>query len=126
MKLKALTPILLVTDVNKSVAFYQKYLDFEVLANVPEEGEWDFAMIQSGAVSIMIQSIKGAENTFDNQTVSSTTILYIDVENIDELYARFNGNVPILHEMKETFYGTREFSIKDIDGYVVSFAEDKK
>jgi uncharacterized glyoxalase superfamily protein PhnB len=126
MKLKALTPILFVTNVNESVIFYQKYLDFEVVANVPEAGEWDFALLQSGGISIMIQAIKSAAELFDNQVVGSSTILYIDVENIAELYARMKGNVPIVQEMKETFYGTREFSVKDSDGYIVSFAEDQK
>lgn len=125
MKLKALTPILWVANVNASAAFYQKYLDFEVVANVPEEGEWDFALIQSGAVSIMLQSTKNEAHKAKNQEVSDAIMLYIDVENISDLYEKMKADMPILQEMRETFYGTKEFSVTDSDGYVLSFAEDQ-
>ena len=44
---------------------------------------------------------------------------------IQEIYQKAkSGKVEIAVEMHKTFYGTNEFTIKDCDGYLVSFAED--
>ena len=39
------------------------------------------------------------------------------------LYGQVQNRVTILHEMTTTFYGTREFTIQDCNGYVLTFAQ---
>ena len=51
--LKKLTPNLMVEDVNETVTFYQDVLGFALLASVPEEGQFNWAMMQHDAVEIM-------------------------------------------------------------------------
>ena len=54
-KLNKLTPNLMVEDVNQTIQFYRDVLAFEVLATVPEEGTFAWAMLKRDNVEIMFQ-----------------------------------------------------------------------
>ena len=43
-----------------------------------------------------------------------------------DLYKELQDKVEIIADLEDTFYGTIEFSIIDLNGYVVTFAEDKE
>ncbi len=129
MKFKALTPNLIVESVNTSLDFYQNTLGFSKIVSVPEEGEYAFAIIKAGDISIMLQSKESyhEENpVFGNTPIGGTFVLFIDIDGVDELYAKIKNDVEIIVDMHTTFYGTSEFAIKDINGYIITFAEDKK
>jgi hypothetical protein len=125
---KALSPNLLVEDVEKSIEFYQM-LGFEKLAQVPENGKPQWAMVKGGEVTIMLQDKKSAQ--FDlpfrfTQGQNAGAFLYIDVENLEELRQKLDGKAIILKEIFSTFYGTHEFIISDPDHFVLIFAQDVK
>lgn len=129
MKFKALTPNLIVDDVNAAMAYYENVLGFNKVASVPEEGTLDFAIVKSGDVSLMLQSKESynQENlVFKEMPVGGTFVLYIDVEGIEKLYHQLKDKTNLIVDMHATFYGTNEFSIKDVNGYVLTFSEDKK
>ena len=44
--LKKMTPNLMVEDVNSTLAFYKDVLNFELLATVPETGQFNWAMMR--------------------------------------------------------------------------------
>lgn len=124
--LKKLTPNLMVEDVNRSLAFYQDVLGFETLATVPEEGQFQWAMMKRGNVEIMFQaqaSLSGEIPLFEGATIGASLTLYIEVDGIADLYATVQGKAPIAQEMHETFYHAKEFAIQDCNGYVLAFAE---
>ena len=124
--LKKLTPNLMVEDVNETVTFYQDVLGFALLASVPEEGQFNWAMMQHDAVEIMFQSRASLTEDvplFKDKAIGGSLTLYIDVEDIKGLYGQVQNRVAILHEMSTTFYGTREFTIQDCNGYVLTFAQ---
>ena len=130
MNFKALTPNLIVDDVNKTVKFYQETLGFETIMTVPDSGAFDFAMLKLDNVTIMFQSMKGfieALPDYKDQKVGGTLFLYIDVENLDKVYDKAKiANTEIVVDINTTFYGTREFTMKDCDGYLLIFAEELK
>ena len=124
--LKKLTPNLMVEDVNETVTFYQDVLGFALLASVPEEGQFNWAMMQHDAVEIMFQSRASLTEDvplFKDKAIGGSLTLYIDVEDIKGLYGQVQNRVTILHEMTTTSYGTREFTIQDCNGYVLTFAQ---
>jgi len=126
MVLKKLTPNLMVEDVNETVTFYQDVLGFALLASVPEEGQFNWAMMQHDAVEIMFQSRASLTKDvplFKDKAIGGSLTLYIDVEDIKGLYGQVQNRVTILHEMTTTFYGMREFTIQDCNGYVLTFAQ---
>ena len=51
---------------------------------------------------------------------------YVWVHDADTLFAEFKANgVQIVYGPEDrTFYGNREFAIRDLDGYVIAFAHD--
>ena len=109
--LKKLTPNLMVEDVNETVTFYQDVLGFALLASVPEEGQFNWAMMQHDTVEIMFQSRASLTEDvplFKDKAIGGSLTLYIDVEDIKGLYGQVQNRVTILHEMTTTFYGMRE------------------
>ena len=78
------------------------------------------------AVEMMFQSrasLTGEVPIFQGKEIGGSLTLYIDVEDTKELYAQAQNRVTILHEMTTTFYGTREFTIRDCNGYILTFAQ---
>jgi len=130
MNLKSLTPNLIVEDVNKTANYYQRTLGFEIILTVPDSGVFDFAMLKLDNVTIMFQSMKGyieALPEYKDQKAGGTLFLYIEVEDLDKIYDKVKiENAEIVVDINTTFYGTREFTMRDCDGYLLIFAEEVK
>ena len=56
----------------------------------------------------------------------ASVLFYIDVEDIDKVYEKINNRVEITKDIETTWYGMREFYIKDCNGYILGFGENKK
>ena len=126
MELKKLTPNLMVENVNETIEYYRDVLGFELVMTVPEEGEFDWAMMSCGGVELMFQSrgSLGAEYPpFAELEIGGSLGFYIEVAGIDELYAGLVERAEVVTEPHTTFYGMREFTIRDCNGYVLTFAE---
>ena len=124
--LKKMTPNLMVEDVNNTIAFYKDILSFELLATVPETGQFNWAMLRRDNVEIMFQARASITEEFPvlkDRVIGGSLTFYIEVEDIQALYTRLQDHVTIVQEMHTTFYGTREFAILDCNGFVLSFAE---
>jgi lactoylglutathione lyase len=126
--LKRITTNLMVEDVAKTIRFYEDVLGFQTLTTVPgtDEGELGFAIVRRDAVELMFQSRKSLSENVPALTgapIGASQTLFIDVENIDNLYRQLQGKVTIVVDMHTTFYSTKEFYFRDINGYILSFAE---
>jgi lactoylglutathione lyase len=130
MNLKTLIPNLIVEDVNRTTEYYQRTFGFEIVMTVPDSGAFEFAMLKLDNVTIMFQSMKGfieALPEYKDQKVGGTLFLYFDVENLDKIYNKAKiANADIVVDINTTFYGTREFTMKDCDGYLLIFAEEQE
>jgi uncharacterized glyoxalase superfamily protein PhnB len=133
--MKSMIVNLAVNDIVSTIKYYQENFDFELQMLVDEsktifdteikkELNYIWAMIKKDGVSIMLQSIESLKEDvgvfFDN--IGSSLTLYIEVENVDELYLRIKDKVSIYKEIDTTWYGQREFYIKDVNGYILVFA----
>jgi lactoylglutathione lyase len=124
--LKKLTPNFMVEDVRKTIEFYQEVLAFSVITTVDNEDEIGFAIMQREQVELMFQSRKSlSENVpaLSGSAIGASQTLYIEVSGIEDLYKALRDKVEIVVDMHSTFYGTREFYFKDINGYILSFSE---
>lgn len=124
--LKKLTPNLMVEDVQRTLAFYQQTLGFAVVTTVPDAAPFDFAIVRRDGVELMFQSRPSlSENVpaLTGSPIGASQTFYIEVTGIDELYERLQGQVEIVVDLHSTFYGTREFYFRDINGYILSFSE---
>lgn len=137
MTVTSATPVLMVEDVGRTVAFYHDVLGFAFVVGViegaresvtvwPAPGPLAFAMVQSGQARLMFEtraSLAADMPRFAETKIGGSLILYLDCDDLDALYARLSEHAPFLKAPHTTFYGTRECSFKDINGYVLTFAE---
>lgn len=125
--LKSLTPNVIVNDVNKTLAYYTQKLGFTTLATVPEEGTFNWAMASRDGVTLMFQSLHSIQEDLPElgiKTLGALGTFFVDMSGIDDLYQSLKGTVDIISDMRVTFYGKKEFTIRDLDGYFITFAED--
>jgi lactoylglutathione lyase len=134
MKFADVTPNLVVSDIDRSLAFYRDVLGFSVVTTVPEQkpdagdGSFAFAWMQRDTVNVFLNSEAAAGMT----TGPGTNILFITLEpgdiatGIDALFAAVKGRAPVEMPVTDQFYGMREFTITDPDGYVVTFAQPNR
>ncbi|MBW4888083.1 VOC family protein [Mucilaginibacter sp. HMF5004] len=124
--MEALTPNIFVEDINETIAFY-KLLGFTVAMTVPEEGDFVWAMMKNGGVTMMFQTFTslGEELSDISRTDGGSLLFYINIKNIRGFFEEIKDKVTILKGLEKTFYGATEFSIKDCNDYVLTFAEDE-
>jgi uncharacterized glyoxalase superfamily protein PhnB len=125
-ELKKLTPNLVVSNVERSIAFYRDVLGFTLTATVPDASPYVFAIVQSGGVEIFLNAPEPAiaeYPAFANRSIGGTLTLYIEVRGIRTLYETLQTQVPIVVPLEKKFYGVTEFVIQDPDGYLMTFGE---
>ncbi|MFH1187910.1 MAG: bleomycin resistance family protein [bacterium] len=134
---KKITPNIMVADVNATVNYYKNNLDFQVVMGVGEnkeikmgdsaiESNLTWAMLKKDEVEIMLQrndSFIGELPEFKEAKIGGTFTLYINMQNTKDFYGKIKGKVEIIKDMHKTFYGADEFVIKDLNGYIIYFAE---
>jgi len=130
MKLNSLTPNLMVNDVEETVEYYTDVLGFTLLMTVPETGKLDWAMVKRNDVVLMFQTKKSLTSDLPRmagEKPGGGTTFYIKVDRITEIHEElFNNEVEIISELESTFYNTIEFSVVDVNGYVLTFAEEQE
>jgi uncharacterized glyoxalase superfamily protein PhnB len=123
----SISPNIFVKDIHKTIDFY-KELGFNVVTTVPEQGDIFWAMMTCGNVTFMFQTFEslGTELPTISRQNGGSLLLYIQTSDIRKFFDRIKDNVKVVKELEKTFYGATEFSIEDINGYLLTFAEDEK
>ncbi len=128
--LNSLTPNLMVNDVEETIEYYTDVLGFTLLMTVPETGKLDWAMVKRNDVVIMFQSSKSLKEgvpRLKGEKPGGGLTFYIKVDRVTEIHEElFNNEVEIISDLDSTFYNTIEFSVVDINGYILTFSEDKE
>jgi uncharacterized glyoxalase superfamily protein PhnB len=125
--MESLSPNIFVTDINATISFYN-LLGFDLAISVPEEGpDLVWAMMVKGNVSFMFQTFDSLANEFPeiSRTDGASLLLYIKLKGIRAFFEDIKDKVTVLKGLEKTFYGATEFSILDINNYVLTFAEDE-
>ena len=123
--MESLTPNIFVYDMKATIAFY-KAIGFKITMSVPESGD-DFVWVNmvNGSVTLMFQTFESLANDLPeiSRTDGGSLLLYINLKNIKQFFEDIKDKVTVLKGLETTFYGATEFSIKDNNGYVLTFAE---
>ncbi len=75
----------------------------------------------------MFQSLHSIQEDLPELNIKQLGALgtfFVEMNGIDDLHKDLKGKVEIIGDMRTTFYGKKEFTIKDLDGYFITFAED--
>lgn len=124
MSVKKLTPVLLVNEIEPCVTFWER-LGFHKTIEVPDGGKLGFVTLQKGPVELMYQTYASVEKDNPSSLAGiqrGPTFLYIEVEDLDATLAAMKG-VPLAMAVRTTFYGAREFGVKDPAGHAITFAQ---
>ena len=118
LRFRQITPRFLVTNLGRTIEFYQQFLGFTVDVAWPDE-QPTFAILVRDDVSI------GVFEPDEHRPAqpSGGGEYYIEVEDVPALYATLKDQVPIEWGPEVYFYGRREFAILDPDRYMLIFTE---
>ena len=125
-ELKKLTPNIIVSSVEQSLAFYCDVLGFTRTTTVPEQSPFVFAIVQSAGVEIFLNARGPAEEEYPalrGRQLGGTLTLFMEVIRIEQIYDELKGRVKVVMPLEKKWYGTTEFAFEDPDGYVITFAE---
>lgn len=125
-ELKKLTPNLIVSNVERSLAFYRDVLGFSVEVTVPDAPPLVFASMQSGSVEIFLNAPEPATAeypAFKDRPIGGTLTLFIEVGDIVAAYDSLKERVKVVMPFEKKWYGSTEFAFEDPDGYVITFAQ---
>jgi catechol 2,3-dioxygenase-like lactoylglutathione lyase family enzyme len=122
MRLTGVSPVLLVSDLDRSVAFYRDLLGFECdLHGDPP----DFAVVKRDDAILLLQlAPAGAQLVPNWHVVEKMWNVYVRVDDADAIYAEVQGRgCPIDYSISNKAHGFREFGVTDPDGYDVAFGQ---
>ncbi len=123
--MKKLTPVLIVDEIEPCLSFWVDRLDFQKSAEVPEGNKLGFVILEKDNVQVMYQSCASLAKdvpAFANLKLTPSTFLYIEVEKLDPIMEKLKG-APVAVPERKTFYGAREFGVREPGGNHVLFAE---
>src|ERR1700683_4042379 len=118
MNVKKITAVLLVDEVEPCAQFWTERLGFEKTAEVPAGDKLAFVILQKGSTEVMYQTYASAEGNH----AKGPTFLYIEVDDLAATMAATAGAEIVMPE-RTTFYGSREFGVKDPAGHILTFAQ---
>jgi uncharacterized glyoxalase superfamily protein PhnB len=110
-------PMIHVPDVRAAVAWYES-VGFALTGAHEEDGELDWARLSFGESELMFNE-GGRSSTADRREVD----LYVHVDDVDAVRRRLEDRVEVVEDVHDTFYGTREFIIRDLNRFWITFGQ---
>ena len=109
-----------VPDVRATVDWYHS-IGFTVVNTYADDdghSELSFAIVAFGSSEVMFNSGGQASTSFRREVD-----LYVQTSNVDDLYQGLKDRVEVVEELHDTFYGMREFIIRDLNRFWITFGE---
>lgn len=127
MKFQSFTPNILVENVDETVDFYKENFGFQLELSVPAKSGLQWAMLKRDEAVVMFQESKNfaAElPEFKDKPVGGALTFYLKMSGVNEFYEQIKQRVEIVKDLNTTFYGAKEFSVRDCNGFILTFASD--
>lgn len=119
------TPVLFVDSIEACLPLWQDRLGFERVMEVPEGEQLGFVLLVQDGVEVMLQS--RASLAADLPEIAAmhhdaASFVFIEVADIADLVSRL-GDTTVVSPLRDTFYGSRELTIRTPGGHFVTFAQ---
>lgn len=115
---ESVVPMIHVPNVRETADWYQN-MGFKIINTYDDGGDGlSFAILSYGNSQVMFNS--GGEPSDRNRREVD---LYVYSDNVDNLYERIKNRVEIVEGLHNTFYGMREFIIRDPNRFWITFAQ---
>lgn len=123
MNIQKVTSVHIVDRIEPCLPFWCGALGYEKRVEVPHEDALGFALLESAAGEIMLQT--RASLAADLPAVAAANpgaVLFIEVGSLSQVRDATRGSQVLVAE-RTTFYGMRETVVVDPQGTIVIFAE---
>jgi uncharacterized glyoxalase superfamily protein PhnB len=117
-RFKQLIPALKVTDLQRTIDYYTQNFGATLVWCAPNDGGGENAWLDLGGVSLLFST---GDHLGPRPQLSGT--LYIDMEGVETFFDGIKERVEIVWPLERMPYGTREFGVRDCNGYVLAFSE---
>jgi len=114
---QTVVPMIHVPDVRATVGWYTS-VGFRLVRQNEEDGEINWAKLTFGNSEVMFQS-GGKPSTQHRREVD----LYILADDVDDLHRRLKDRIQFVIDLYDAFYGMREFTIRDCNGFWITFGQ---
>ncbi len=133
--------LLVCRDVSESIRFYEENFGFRTTVRFPPTGAGvvEFANLVLGENVVMFIShaamLEDCKRKGDRESpkIVSKNVwgvgvnLYFSVADVDDMYKKVKGKgARIVYDIGDKQYGSREFSVSDNSGYLLTFAQMKE
>ena len=112
-----LIPSLGVSDIQRSVSFYQEFFGFVVEDSYEAEGRMAWCWLKASGAELMLQQLSADQQIRLNPAIGQSWVIYIRPDDIDTTHARLKQAGLLLSDLVTTSYGARECFLSDPDGY---------
>jgi uncharacterized glyoxalase superfamily protein PhnB len=120
-----ITAVLIVEEIEKSLAFWVERMGFQKTVDVPEGDRLGFVILARDGAELMMQTIASVRNDEPKFAPDSLRTkgcgLFIEVTDFEDVKRRLDG-YPIVMPERVTFYGMREIGVSEPNGHTVVFA----
>ena len=116
---KSIMPVLRVKDLDAALGFYTGILGFRQAWRSPADGGGENCLLEWGAAELMLST-----GSHLGGSPGLTGTLYFQGSGVASLYERVQDHVTLVWPLSDMEYGTREFGMRDVDGYMLAFAEE--
>lgn len=126
MQIKGAIVELMVQNVDQSIHFYQEVLGFSLVASDQENAVIYWAELELGHFRLALkdEAKQRKEAVFFRHTpIGASASLCFIVDDINIAYAKVKQQFQTLNYPHLTPCGIREFSMKDLDGYVITIEQ---
>ena len=118
LRLRAVMPMLLVSDLERSLAWYRDILGFVVAEELRRDGAVVAAQLKAGKVRFLLE--QDPDPTADRPRGNSVRLYCATRQDVNKLAAAIQERGGRIEEAPDDAHGGRDFSILDPDGYAIS------
>ncbi|HEX5324035.1 MAG TPA: VOC family protein [Capsulimonadaceae bacterium] len=118
------TPIFHVPNGQKAADYYVNILGFTLAWGMDDPVT--FCKMERGNITIFLfQTPEEASNTYRAKLSEKFADLYLFVSDVDAIYTEVKGRgANCLAEPKDYDYGMRDFNVRDLNGYILTFGQE--
>lgn len=127
--MQTIFPNLMVQNIEQTIAWYKKNLQATLKMSVPKQSNPDlmrFATLTIEGNDLMLQDLEDIENKYPvikgQVSHSNGVALNIQVKDAQQIYEKLRKEVEVIAQPQDMFYGMREFTMRDPDGYLITVA----